>query len=77
MGRINIIGGSPLRMEFELANGDKSPENFEVKLVKHASGKWYEVEREDGTTFGTASGDAADMRGTTKNKRQVEVDYNE
>ncbi len=64
MGRINIIGGSPLKMDFELDSGLKSPENFKVKLVEHSSGKWYEVEREDGTTFGTARGAAAKMRVT-------------
>ncbi|MCH9014798.1 MAG: hypothetical protein IH877_03800 [Gemmatimonadetes bacterium] len=77
MGRINIRGGSPLRMDFELANGEKSPGNFEVKLVLHSSGNWYEVERTDGVPFGTAVGRAAKMRVTGVVRQEVVVDYNE
>ena len=76
MGRINIIGGSPLKMNFELANGKKSPKHFEVQLKK--VGNWYQVVRKvGGKPLKTANANAANMTGTTRSERKVQVDFDE
>ncbi len=77
MGKGNIIGGSPLRLVFELDNGDKSPEDFEVKLVRHGNAKVYVVERTDGTPFETKRHDEANMSIENQTRQKVVVGYDE
>lgn len=85
MGRINIRGGSPLRIEFEVDTGnappndkESAPKDFGVKLVLHASGNWYEVERTTGgALLETLPGTRANMRVTGVAKQVVDVEYDQ
>ena len=71
MGKINIIGGSHLRMNFEIeirdpgggTHTETSPGDFAVELVQH--GDRYRVVRTDGGRFETAQGNSANMEATT------------
>ncbi len=82
MGRINIIGGSPLRIDFEIDNPafpggvEKAPKDFEVELERQ--GNTYRVVRKvGGGPLETATGPAAKLRVHSQGNQRVEVDYDQ
>lgn len=80
MGKINIRGGSPLKINFEFANGDKFPgaPGIDVELVR--TGNKYHVRRVGGAELQTAAGPAANITATVPGgpgKQDVEVDFAE
>ena len=74
MGKINIRGGSPLRIDFEFASGDTAPGTYDVALKK--VGNTYHLIRANGTRVDTKSGPAANMLARTE-KQEVIVAFDE
>ena len=71
MGRINIRGGSPLKMEFLKVVGGPTAKTTKVDLVKR--GPRYTML----LPFKTATGNGANMTGTTRSERKIQVDFDQ